>query len=321
MSAPVLSLLTFLAVVLGVLGTYSILADLFLRDRSRVNTRVDDEFRRKQRSKAEQSSLFRNLQQFAADADAESEGRKTISQRFTAMVEQSGLDVTPRKVVTAAVGVGLAAGVLTGVATWNPFVAVGGLLVGASCPVLYVRQKKKARMEKLSSQLADAFDLMARVIRAGQTMAQALLAVSDEFAPPIASEFSYCYEQQNLGMPPEATYKDLARRNDLVEIKLFVLALLVQQQTGGNLAELLDKLAGVLRERYRIRGVVKTLTAEGRMQAIVLMAMPPVIFLAMLVLSHEYAVKLFQYPKLIVITVVSEGIGALWIRKIVNFEY
>lgn len=321
MSAPMLSLLTFLAVVLGVMGTYSILTDLFLHDRTRIKTRIDDEFRRKQRSKAEHSSLFRNLHQFAAEADADGEGRKTVSQRFTAMVEQSGLDVTPRKVLMTAVGVGLAVGVLAGVASRNPLWGAGGFPVGAICPILYVRQKKKARMEKLSSQLSDAFDLMARVIRAGQTMSQALLAVSDEFAPPIASEFSYCYEQQNLGMPPEATYKDLARRNDLVEIKLFVLALLVQQQTGGNLAELLDKLSGVLRERYRIRGVVKTLTAEGRMQAVVLMAMPPVIFLAMLVLSHEYAIQLFQYPKLIAVTVVSEGIGALWIRKIVNFEY
>jgi tight adherence protein B len=321
MSAPVLSLLTFLAVVLGVLGTYSILADLFLRDRSRVSNRVDDEFRRKQRARAERSSLFRNLQQIAAEADAEGEGRKSISQRFIAMVEQSGLDVTPRKVLTIAAAAGLATGILAGLARWSPFWGAGGFLVGAACPILYVRQKKKARMEKLCSQLSDAFDLMARVIRAGQTMSQALLAVADEFDPPIAAEFSYCYEQQNLGMPPEATYKDLAKRNDLVEIKLFVLALLVQQQTGGNLAELLDKLAGVLRERYRIRGVVKTLTAEGRMQAVVLMAMPPVIFLAMLVLSHDYAVQLFQYPKLIGITVVSEGIGALWIRKIVNFEY
>ena len=111
------------------------------------------------------------------------------------------------------------------------------------------------------------------------------------------------------------------RRNDLVEIKLFVLALLVQQQTGGNLAELLDKLSGLLRERFRIRGVVQTLTAEGRMQAIILMGLPPVIFLGMLVLNRPYAVQLFKHPKLIAATLVSEGIGALWIRKIVNFEY
>jgi tight adherence protein B len=316
-----LSLLTFMAVTLGVAGVYSILADLFLRDRSRVSSRIDDEFRRKQRERAEKSSLFRNLQQFAAEADSEMEARKTISQRFTSMVEQSGLDVTPRKILTISAILGTLLGGLAGLIRMNPLWGAGGLILGAMVPILYVRHKKKARQEKLCSQLADAFDLMGRVVRAGQTMSQALLAVADEFTPPIASEFSYCYEQQNLGMPPEATYRDLARRNDLVEVKLFVLALLVQQQTGGNLAELLDKLSGMLRERYRIRGVVQTLTAEGRMQAMILMGLPPLIFFAMLVLNPTYAVKLFDYPKLVAITLVSEGIGAVWIRKIVNFEY
>ena len=110
-------------------------------------------------------------------------------------------------------------------------------------PLFYVQFKRKARLEKLRSQLPDAFDLMGRVIRAGQTMSQALLAVADEFAQPIAGEFAYCYEQQNLGLPPETAFRDLSRRTGLIEIKIFVLALLVQQQTGGNLAELLDKLS------------------------------------------------------------------------------
>lgn len=320
MSPTVLSLLAFLAVALGVAGVYSICADLFLRDRNRVISRVDDEFRRKQRDRAEKSSLFRNLRQMAAELDNR-EGRKTIAERFSALVEQSGLDTTPRRVLTTSAIVGLALGLVCGLVRRSPIWGAGGLAIGALLPILYVRHKKNARVEKLRSQLPDAFDLMSRVIRAGQTMSQALLAVADEFTPPIAAEFSYCYEQQNLGLPPEAAYNDLSRRNDLVEIKLFVLALLVQQQTGGNLAELLDKLSHVLRERMRIRGVVQTLTAEGRMQAIILMALPPVIFLMMMVLNPSYAMQLFLYPKLLGLTLASEGLGALWIRKIVNFEY
>lgn len=320
MSATVLSLLTFMAVALGVAGVYSIISDLFLRDKTRVNSRVDDEFRRKQRDRAERSSLFRNLGQMAAEAGA-GEERPSASQRFAAMVEQSGLDTTPRKVLAIAATVGLSLGLVCGVLRASLVWGAGGLVVGGLIPILYVRHKKKARMERLRSQLPDAFDLMSRIIRAGQTMSQALLGVADEFSQPISAEFSYCYEQQNLGLPPEAAYHDLARRNDLVEIKLFVLALLVQQQTGGNLAELLDKLSNVPRERYRIRGVVQTLTAEGRMQAMILMALPPVIFLMMMVLNPTYAMQLFLYPKLIAMTLTSEGLGALWIRKIVNFEY
>ena len=321
MSPTVLSLLTFLAVSLGLMGVYSILSDLFLRDRKRVNSRVDDEFRRKQRDRAERSNLFRNLHQLASEYQATEDTHQSIAQRFEAMVEQSGLETTPKRVLVISAVMGGMFGLVAGLLRGGLIVVAVAALLGGVLPILFVRQKKIARMEKLRSQLPDAFDLMARVVRAGQTMSQALLAVADEFTPPIAAEFTYCYEQQNLGLPPEAAYGDLARRNDLIEIKLFVLALLVQQQTGGNLAELLDKLSGVLRERFRIRGVVQTLTAEGRMQAIVLIGLPPVIFLLMMAVNPPYALQLFQYPKLIALTLIGEGLGTLWIRKIVNFEY
>ncbi len=105
-------------------------------------------------------------------------------------------------------------------------------------------------------------------------MAQALQAVADEFAPPIAGEFAYCYEQQNLGLSPETAMRELARRTGLLEVKIFVTAVLVQQQTGGNLAEMLDKLSSIIRERYQLRGKIKTLTAEGRIQGIILLGLP-----------------------------------------------
>ena len=112
------------------------------------------------------------------------------------------------------------------------------------CRLWVVKRTRDARIEKLRSQLPEAFDLMARVVRAGQTLGQALLAVADEFPQPISVEFAFCYEQQNLGLPPEVAFRDLARRTGILELKIFVLAVLVQQQTGGNLAELLIKLAG-----------------------------------------------------------------------------
>jgi tight adherence protein B len=321
MSGPLITLLTFVAVAMAVAGTYSILSDLFLRDRTRANNRVDEEFRRKLRDRAERSTLFKNLGQLAAEIEADGPGHLSLAQRFTAMIDQSGLDTTPRKVLSLAIGIGLAAGCIVGLVKRDVIFTVAAVGIVGPLPIAYVAYQRKARMDKLRSQLPDAFELMSRVIRAGQTMSQAMLAVADEFPPPISAEFSYCYEQQNLGLPPEAAYRDLARRTDLIEIKLFVLALLVQQQTGGNLAELIDKLAGVLRERARIRGVVQALTAEGRMQAIVLLSMPPALFIFMLFLNADYAKTLLTYPKLIWVTLGCEGLGAVWIRKIVNFEY
>jgi tight adherence protein B len=162
---------------------------------------------------------------------------------------------------------------------------------------------------------------MARVIRAGQTMSQAMQGVAEEFDQPISGEFAYCYEQQNLGLPPELALRDLARRTGLVEIKIFVLALVVQQQTGGNLAELLDKLSAVIRERFRIRGRIRALTAEGRLQAAILLVLPPAMLLFILIFNPRYGKILFEHPSLVIGMFVSELLGALWIRKIVNFDY
>jgi tight adherence protein B len=318
-SPALLTILTFGAGVTAVAGLYSIVSDLFLRDRKRVGERVDDEFRNRQRERAKKSLLFKDLGQLSAEADADD--APGIRGKFEAMIEQSGLDVTARKLLAISATAALTLGGLGGLVRQSLVVAAALALVGAAVPLLYVQHKRKARIEKLLSQLPDSFDLMGRIIRAGQTMSQALQAVADEFPQPIAVEFGYCYEQQNLGLPPEAAMRDLARRTGLVEIRIFVMAIMVQQQTGGNLAELLDKLAHIIRERYRIRGEVRTLTAEGRMQAAVLLGLPPALFLIMMVMNRDYASILLEYPALIWTTLAFEGLGALWIRKIVNFDF
>jgi tight adherence protein B len=170
-------------------------------------------------------------------------------------------------------------------------------------------------------QLPDAFDLMARVVRAGQTMSQALQAVADEFDQPLAGEVTYCVEQQNLGLPTEVALRDLARRTGLLEIKIFVLALLVQQQSGGNLAETLDKLANVVRERFKMQGKIKALTAEGRMQAIILLILPVALMCFMTAANKAYADSLAKNPWIIGVMLGSEALGAVFIRKIVNFDH
>jgi tight adherence protein B len=317
-SPALLLLMTFLAVVLAFAGAYSILTDLFLRDRSRVDKRIDEEFRKRQRERAQRSTLFKDLAPLAAQAAA-AEDRPTLRQRLEALLEQSGLEWTLRRlgILMAGIGLGLGGiGLLRG-----PLAAVLAGLAGAAAPLLYVARKRKARQRKLQSQLPEAFDLMARVIRAGQTTSQALLAVADEFDQPLAGEFAYCYEQQNLGLPAEVAMRDLARRTGLLEIKIFVLALLVQQQTGGNLAELLEKLATVMRERFRIQGKVRALTAEGRMQALVLLILPPLLLGVLLVIANSYAQVLLAHPNLLIGVAVAEFLGALWIRKIVNFDF
>jgi tight adherence protein B len=318
MSPLLLTLLTFLAAVLAVVGLYSVWRDLFARER--VAKRLDDEFRGRQREQIRSSPLFKDLGRLAREANEE-ERTATLGERFAAMVAQSGVNVTTRRLMVLAAVAGVAAAFLLGVIRPNIFVAAAGGLVGAAVPVLFVYAKWKARMDKMLRQLPDAFDLMSRVIRAGQSMTQAMQAVADEFDQPLAGEFGYCYEQQNLGLPPEVSLRDLARRTGLLEIKIFVLALLVQQQSGGNLAEVLDKLAGVVRERFRIRSKIKALTAEGRMQALVLLVLPFALMGLLMVMNSQYAATVMKYPGIVVLMLVIEGLGAVWIRKIVNFDY
>ncbi len=321
MDPLLLTLLTFLAGTLFVVAVYSLISDLFLRDRARVSRRVDEELLKRQRDKAQKSRLFKDFTSLAAEAAADEEGTLTWARRLEALVDQSGLNLTVKRLYLLMAGISVGLGAFVGLIRQSLLEMAIAAVIGALSPLVYVQIRKKLRMNKLLAQLPDTFDLMARVIRAGQTMSQALLAVADEFEAPIAAEFAYCYEQQNLGLPPEVAMRDLARRTGLLEIKILVLALLVQQQTGGNLAEMLEKLATVVRERFRLWAKIRTLTAEGRFQAAVLLALPPFLFCVTLFLNRSYAQVLLDHPMLLVGMFISEALGALWIRKIVNFDF
>jgi tight adherence protein B len=316
-----LTVLIFLAGVLLVLGTYSILFDVVLRDRERLSQRIDDEFRREQRARAQKSPLFKDLAKLRPDADPALRARAGVHDRLATLIEQAGMafGVGRLVLVMAAAGAacGTAAGLLGGV--WFAVPVAG--LPGALVPVAYLHVRRRRRLDKMLGQLPDAFELIGRLIRAGQTITQAFQGVADEFQPPLATEFAYCYEQQNLGLSPDVALRDLARRVGLVEMKIFVLAVLVQRQTGGNLAELIDNLATIVRERFRIRGKIRILTAEGRMEATVLLAMPPVVLGLILLVNRGYGMTLFEHPNLLWGMAGLMLVGLVWIRRIVSFDF
>lgn len=321
MTPGLLMLLTFVSGTLLVLGLVSIAVDLVQKDRSTVGRRLDEEFRTGQRKRINASPLFRNLARMSGDSGEEHEIALSLRQRIALMIEQAGLNLTANRLIASAAVLGIVAGTLGGLLGRGLFVGLAAALVAAPIPFFYVRFKRKARLNRLLRQLPDAFDMMARVLRAGQTTEQAIQAIAEEFDQPLAGEFAYCAEQQNLGLAPDRSFRDLARRTGLLEIKIFVLALLIQQQTGGNLAEILDKLAGVVRERFRVQGKVRALTAEGRMQAVVLLVLPFALMGIMMAMSKKYAETVFRYPELVVTMVIIEAIGAVWIRKVVNFDF
>lgn len=321
MPSLVVNLLTFAAVFLTIFAANAVIIDIHSRERDRMRRRLEQQMRVKQRERAKGSHALQDLDRIAADVAADAKGQKSAAQRFLEMIEQSGVEISPAQVGTYMAGsaalMALAVGLLAG--SWAA--AAIAALLGGVIPLLYVAFKRKQRLNKLRAQLPDAFDMMARVLRAGQTISQAIHAVAEEFSQPISLEFLYCYEQMNLGLPAEAALRDLGRRTGLLEIKIFILAVVVHRQTGGNLAQLLDQLSHVVRERFRIQGMISSLTAQGRFQAAILLGLPPFMLCLLMLIQPSYAGTLFAYPMLLVIACCMMFVGWLWIRRVINFDY
>lgn len=318
------NMLVFIAVASMTMAIISMVKDVMLKDRRRISHRVEQDFRVLQREQVKESPLFREPRKNAIDtADLENfiQPKKSLAERLEELIMQSGVHTNKKTVLKQSAFAALAACLVTVLVLGNPIPVVVLTLVCGAIPVGRLAMIRRSRQNRLRSQLPEAFDLMARVIRAGQTINQAILAVSDEFPRPISEEFSYCFEQQNLGISPEAAVRDLAKRTGVLELRIFVTALIVQQQTGGNLAELIDKLSVMIRSRFRIMGQIKTLTSEGRLQAMILLALPIVMFFVLMLINPAYEIRLIEHPILIYITLTLMSLGAWWIRAIVNFDF
>jgi tight adherence protein B len=313
MSSSLLVTLTFICAALLVGGVALVLHDVLFRYRSALNTRLNE--LHGQAKEVANGTLF-DLKQLAALSGSHESAWSLLS----SLVEQAGLGLGLRMllVISAGTGAVLAAGgcVLTGL--W--WVCPIGFILGAIAPFVYVRVKHTARVNEISRQLPEVFDVMARAVRAGQTVPASFRLIADEFAPPISDEFWYCYEQQNLGKPFDAAVRELARKLPVMELRILAVALLVQSRSGGNLVELLNNLATMARKRVRMQQRMKALTGEARMQAVILIILPVVALGAVLVLSPDYAAALLERPWLLVVTVVSQVVGAVWIRQIIQFE-
>lgn len=327
--ATLITVLTFVSVFMGIFAVNLVLADLFQQGRKEMLNRMEEELQERQRIRARESarrqqSRFANSPDDVGDlamAAVRDKEARTVWHSLKDLVDQSGVETTIKRLLAMCGMSALVFGFLMFFLIRSPVLGAVAAALGFWIPLTYVAIRRAQRKQKLREQLSDALELMSRILRAGQTMTQAMSSVSEEFKAPIAEEFGYCYEQQNLGLSPETALKDLAQRTGLLEIKILVLALLVHRQTGGNLTEVLDNLARIVRQRFKLLGEIKSLTAEGRMQAIILLALPVVVYILLFLLNREYAVKLFDHPSLIIATLTSMGFGAVWINRIVNFDF
>jgi tight adherence protein B len=178
-------------------------------------------------------------------------------------------------------------------------------------------------MAAFGRQLPEALELISRALRAGHSLASGISLVAEEMNDPIRYEFERVYESQNLGRALEESLEELTDRVPNLDLRFFVTAIILQRQTGGDLAEILDKIGHLIRERFKIFGQIQALTGEGRLSGVVLLALPPVLFVVMYRLNPDYAMVLFTDPmgqKMLAVAVIMQFLGALVIKKIIDIK-
>lgn len=239
------------------------------------------------------------------------------------LFEQADFRMQPAQFWILSGGLALVGALLPVVLGWSIVLAPFGMAILAPIPFLYVLWLRKQRLDKFASQLSEALELVARALRAGHSLAAAMHTVAEEMPKPISAEFGRVYEEQNLGLSIESAMRNLSERVPNLDLKFFVTAVIIQRTTGGDLAEILDKIGYVIRERFKIMGMVKALTGEGRISGVVLIALPFLLFFMMLNINYEYVKLLWTHElgqKMSVFGLIAMVIGALVIRKIVNIK-
>ena len=239
------------------------------------------------------------------------------------MMEQAGLKGHLPTFLLGTLGLCCAFGIglLTLTRYWPA--ALTAAVAGAAIPYLIVRYRRNKRLFKFEEMLPEAIDLLGRAIRAGHPLSAGLKMVADETTEPIQSEFRRTHEENRFGLPFDDALLAMADRVSIVDVRILVTAILIQREVGGNLAEVLDNLANVIRVRFTIRRQLRVYTAQGRFSGYVLAILPIAVGAAIYSLNPSYIRLLFTDPfgKLMLMTaVIFQIIGFLWIRKIVDIE-
>lgn len=240
------------------------------------------------------------------------------------LLSQSGLSWTLEGLLTRSSILALIAALVALLVSGSSVAAGVALVCGGVAPYLYVRWKKARRILQLESQLPDAIDLIARAVRAGHPLSEGLRMTAEEAPEPLASEFRITFEEQRFGLPFEEALLGLGDRVEVVDIRILITAILVQREVGGNLSEILEQIAETMRARFSLKRQVRVYTAQGRMSGYTLAALPIFVGMVITVINPDYMQTLYQEPlgrAMLGGAAMLQGIGFLWIRKIVDVRY
>jgi tight adherence protein B len=251
-------------------------------------------------------------------------GRARMAGALQRLLVESGLNLTVGAFVLSSV-LGAAVGLVVGWSVLEFTVAAVVLaLLGAIAPYAYVRHKRTVRLRVFEEQFPEAIDLISRALRAGHALTTGLGMVADEIPAPVGAEFKRLYDEQNFGMSLPDALRAMAERVPVLDAKFFVTAVLTQRESGGNLSEVLDNLASVMRERFKLKRQIRVISAHGRISGWVLSCLPPALAAILFVLSPNFMRILWEDPlglRLVMVAVTLQLIGTYAISRLVKIEY
>ena len=240
------------------------------------------------------------------------------------LVTQSGLKITVATVLMSSALLGCVGYLLVKWLTYYTYLGLAAAPFFAAVPFLYVRHARTKRLDTFEEQFPEAIDLLARALRAGHAFTTGLSIVAEEAPNPVAAEFKLVYDRQNFGMPMGEALRGMAERVPILDAKFFATAVLTQRETGGNLAEILDNLATVIRDRFKVKRQVRVLTAHGRITGWILAALPPSLAVILTFVSPDHMKVMISDPlgvQMMVVGGTMQVIGTLVIRKLVQIRY
>jgi tight adherence protein B len=248
------------------------------------------------------------------------------SERATALqktLAQGNIDLRAGNFLMLCAAAALLFAVVAFILGGNILFGWAGALLGFFIPYAYASHMRTKRFQKFEEKFPEAIDTLARAVRAGHAFTTALEMIANEVSEPVAGEFRQLFEEQKFGLPVRDALLNLTDRIPLVDVKFFVTAVMLQRETGGNLAEILDNLSYVIRERFKILRQVRVHTAQGRLTMVLLMALPPTIVVIMLLINPGFIRPLFADPlghALIVGGITMQTMGYFVIRKIIRIQ-
>lgn len=318
-----LVLLPIAGSILLAMGIFQVVMDLRTAKQNKVVERLT-ESRGSRKDKQVRESLVRKRA-----ADLQGSGFESLLSSFQVVdklqrvLDQADVNWAASRLLVNVTGIAALVGLGMFLLQFNVVTCLGVSAAVVALPLVWLVRKRRKRIRVMIEQLPDVFELLGQALRAGHSLASGIQLVSQQMPDPIAGEFARVFHEQNLGLKIEDALLNMAQRVDQMDMRFFVTAVLIQRQTGGDLAEILDKIGTVIRDRVHLLGTVQALTAEGRLSGWVLFLLPILVFFVAMVVSPDYAQMLIGTPTgrmMLGIALGMDLMGMAMIKKIVNIK-